>query len=499
MYFDVVIVGSGLGGSACSIVLRKLGLSVALIERGTHPRFAIGESATPVMSKKMRFLGDLYDIPEFVALSTYDRIKGAELPINCGPKELFHYFVHDEGQVNVIHQEKLREFIVQTPEVDAQYLRSNSDEFMVNTAIKYGVDYLDKTAVESVDFGEEEVSVIVNDLKGSKEISCKFFIDATGFKSILGDKFDLKISGDELNTPLKSRSIFTHFDAINDFEGMLKSQAEFVDLSPVSRRRATQHHCFDGGWLWVIPFDSGRVSVGVNLDIDKFPLNDKQADVEFWEIISRYPIIAQLLEGKKSLMPFIKTGRMQFVNREMVGDRWAMLPASAYGLDAWFSTGLASAFIAIHRIAVMLKEAFARNRFSRDRFLSYEYCLKREYFHVAKMIDGMYKSFKHYDVFKNYCAICFMGAEGYLDSGGIKNAKSIDKLLLSAGDEKFCSEFEKVYEEVIALSKEDCIHNADEERIRKYIVDNLASYNFRRFGDEEMRGVHPRVNMFVNV
>ena len=75
--YHVAVIGSGLGGSACALVLAKLGYDVLLLERGSHPRFAIGESATPVMSKKIRFLGKKYGIPEFDELSTYDKIKQA--------------------------------------------------------------------------------------------------------------------------------------------------------------------------------------------------------------------------------------------------------------------------------------------------------------------------------------------------------------------------------------------------------------------------------------
>ena len=40
---DLAIIGSGFGGSLTAMIARRLGLSVLLLERGTHPRFAIGE------------------------------------------------------------------------------------------------------------------------------------------------------------------------------------------------------------------------------------------------------------------------------------------------------------------------------------------------------------------------------------------------------------------------------------------------------------------------
>jgi FADH2 O2-dependent halogenase len=497
--FNVVIIGSGMGGSACATVLQRTGLSVALIERGAHPRFAIGESATPVMSKKIKFLGNEYDIPEFVALSTYDRIKEHRVGIECGPKELFHYFVHDKGQETPSKNGEIREFIVQTPEVDAQYLRAESDEYLVEVAKNYGVKYFDHTSVDNVEFNDDGVILSLSGKDDAFKIKTDFVVDATGFKSIIGEKFNLKATDEELNVPLNSRSIFAHFDGVNDFEKILAKDQHFVNRSPVSRKRATQHHCFEGGWMWVIPFENGKVSLGLNLDLDKYPMNELSGEDEFWQIVNQFPVLQELIGEYINTMPFIKTGRMQFANKQMVGDRWAMLPASAYGLDAWFSTGLASAFIAIHRLAVILnEEVFAKNRFKRDALLKYEVAMKKEYVHVAKMVNGMYKSFKHFDVFKDYCSLCFMGAESYLASGGIEAATDLDKLLLNAGNEDFCQKFDHLYSEVIRLANKEKVEPLEVAQINKFIVDDMAEYNFRRFGDSAMQGVHPRTSMFVN-
>ena len=45
---EIVVVGSGFAGSLMARVLAVLGYDVLLLERGTHPRFAIGESSTPL-------------------------------------------------------------------------------------------------------------------------------------------------------------------------------------------------------------------------------------------------------------------------------------------------------------------------------------------------------------------------------------------------------------------------------------------------------------------
>ena len=61
---DIAIVGSGFAGSLAALALRKRGRRVVLIERGRHPRFAIGESSTPLANLLIEELADRYDLPQ---------------------------------------------------------------------------------------------------------------------------------------------------------------------------------------------------------------------------------------------------------------------------------------------------------------------------------------------------------------------------------------------------------------------------------------------------
>src|SRR5204863_6676898 len=58
--FDIGIVGSGFAGSLLALVCRRLGRSVVVIERGSHPRFAIGESSSPLANLLLEELCDRY-------------------------------------------------------------------------------------------------------------------------------------------------------------------------------------------------------------------------------------------------------------------------------------------------------------------------------------------------------------------------------------------------------------------------------------------------------
>ena len=45
---DVLVLGAGFAGALMALVAQRLGLRVVLLEKGRHPRFAIGESSTPI-------------------------------------------------------------------------------------------------------------------------------------------------------------------------------------------------------------------------------------------------------------------------------------------------------------------------------------------------------------------------------------------------------------------------------------------------------------------
>lgn len=41
---DVAVLGAGFGGCLTALILKQIGLQTVLVDRGSHPRFAIGES-----------------------------------------------------------------------------------------------------------------------------------------------------------------------------------------------------------------------------------------------------------------------------------------------------------------------------------------------------------------------------------------------------------------------------------------------------------------------
>ena len=68
---DVVVFGSSFAGSLTALIAERIGLRPVLVEKRSHPRFALGESSTPVADMVLRDLALRYDLPRLLPLTKY--------------------------------------------------------------------------------------------------------------------------------------------------------------------------------------------------------------------------------------------------------------------------------------------------------------------------------------------------------------------------------------------------------------------------------------------
>src|SRR5205809_8100614 len=95
---DLAILGSGFGGSLLACIARRLGYSVALLERGSHPRLAIGESSTPLADFKLAAIADRFGLDWLRPFAKYGAWKATYPQIGCGLKRGFSFFRHEAGR-----------------------------------------------------------------------------------------------------------------------------------------------------------------------------------------------------------------------------------------------------------------------------------------------------------------------------------------------------------------------------------------------------------------
>ncbi len=391
---DVIVLGTGIAGTAIAAVLARHGARVLMLEKHAHPRFAIGESMLPQSALWLWMLARRFDVDELGHLSHLDTIV-SRVSARSGLKRTFGFAYHDAGRpADPAQTHKL--IPPDLPFVqEAHLLREDSDAYVLHAAIRHGATYRDHATVDAIDTDDDGVTVRLDD---GTRYRARYLLDGSGFRSQLAERSGLREQPTGLRT--RSRTIFTHVEGLPPYD-------DIVDTSvmPAGSQRfhdGTLHHVFDGGWFWIIPFgnhaggSNRATSVGVTLDLDRFPTNDLPADEEFRQLVQRFPTVARHLRDSTPTRPFVKTGRIQYSSTGSAGQRFFLLPHSAGFVDPLYSQGLVSTFEAVYALALTLRTALDDGDLATARFAGVER-LQRTQLHAAdRMVSNGYLAMRDF-------------------------------------------------------------------------------------------------------
>jgi FADH2 O2-dependent halogenase len=363
---DVFVLGSGLAGSTIATVLAAQGAKVVLVDAAQHPRMAIGESQTPQLAEWLHILAERYKVPELASLAKVGVTNRVVGPTH-GVKVHFGFVRHDVGKEP--DPAESTQFAI--PKVLAQnshMFRQDTDAWMFHTAIKYGVQIRQLWRAADLDFDQDGVTVTG---ANGEVFRAKYLVDASGFRSLLAEKFDLR----EKPARFKhhSRSLFNHFIGIKPFDDVVDFPREH--RPPIKWHKGTMHHMIDRGWLWIIPFNNYKksknplVSVGLQLDERVYP---KPAGIspqeEFTSFLDKYPAIKRQFEGARPVREWVSTDRLQYSSRKSVGHRWCLMSHAAGFIDPLFSRGLSNTMEVVDALASRVLLALEDGDFSEERF-----------------------------------------------------------------------------------------------------------------------------------
>ncbi len=186
---DVAIVGSGFAGALCALALRQRGQRVALIERGRHPRFAIGESTTPLTNLLLEELADRYDLPQIRSFSKWGTWQQAHPDVACGLKRGFTFLFHrldERFEDGPDHARQLLVAASPNDEVaDTHWYRPDFDLALVEQAQSAGATYLDETQLETIRDTGARMRLSGTRHGRAVEVTAGFVIDASGPRGFL--------------------------------------------------------------------------------------------------------------------------------------------------------------------------------------------------------------------------------------------------------------------------------------------------------------------------
>lgn len=356
--FDVAILGSGFGGSLLSIILRRLGRSVVMIDRQRHPRFAIGESSTPVADFVLELLCDRYELPRVRPLARYGTWRRAYPDVACGLKRGFSYFHHRPGEPFTSDERHSTELLVSASATDdasdPQWYRADVDQFLAREAVSEGVVF-----EEGVDVGVEAHNhgwrvVAKRERQEVGTFDSRFLIDGTGAGSATAKLLGLSDFTTHLQT--NSRTVFSHVVGLQKWHDLMQGWGLPTEHHPYRCDDSTIHHIIDGGWMWVIPFDNGITSVGFAIDANRHPADGRVTPAdEFQQWLKVYPSITEQFAGTAISSTFpskspLRSGRIQRFWSQAAGPGWCLLPSTGGFIDPFYSTGIGHTLNGILRL-----------------------------------------------------------------------------------------------------------------------------------------------------
>lgn len=365
--YDLAVIGSAFAGSLTAMIARRLGLSVVLIERGRHPRFAIGESSTPLANLLLEELATRYDLPRLRPFAKWGSWQSTYPEVRCGLKRGFTFYHHEFGVPFSTRSDRANELLVAASPneaiADTHWFRPDFDAFFMQEARALGTDYFDETNLTAAEFDEDGAS-----LTGSRQgqvitLRARFVVDASGPRGFLQRALGLNES-DFPNYPA-TQALYSHFTGVKRWDELFFG----TERPPYAPDDAAVHQVFPGGWMWLLRFNNGITSAGVSVsDGLARDLNLQEGEPAWHRLLKLLPSVALQFIGAKPIREFTHLPRLTFRSSQIVGDRWAMLPSAAGFVDPLLSTGFTLTLLGVERLAAILPNGPNPNRADLDRY-----------------------------------------------------------------------------------------------------------------------------------
>jgi tetracycline 7-halogenase / FADH2 O2-dependent halogenase len=395
--FDVAVVGSGFGGSILARGLAAAGRRVLLVERGRHPRFALGESATPLAAIALERLAARPGLGDLAALAAAGRWR-RELPrVRHGVKRGFTFYGHRSGEpYDPGAGNERRLLVAASPDgevADSHWLRADLDHHLARAARAAGVELWEGAEVESVEAGDDGVRLAGRGEGGPFAVDAGFLVDASGpggLSRLLGVP-------SRPDSPPHTALLFGHFAGVDRFAEAAARTGAALEPGPYPDDAAAVHHLLAEGWMYVLRFAAENTvgeapggalaSVGFVLrraDADCLAAEHPEPAAAWSALFARYPTLAAQLAEARPTRPIAWRRPVAHRLEAAAGARWLALPHVVAFHDPLFSTGIAWTLVAVERALDLLAAGPA----APDRLARYADLLLAEADHVGRLVTG---------------------------------------------------------------------------------------------------------------
>ncbi|HEX5106028.1 MAG TPA: FAD-dependent oxidoreductase [Pirellulaceae bacterium] len=405
---DVAVIGAGFAGSLLALIARRLGLRVVLLERDRHPRFAIGESSTPLANLLLEELADRYELPELLPFVKWGAWQRDRPEISCGLKRGFSFFHHTEGQFWSPNAARSNELLVAASPHDAiadtHWYRADVDHAFAKLAMQRGAELFEQTALQSIEWAGSGAEISASVQGTPMKFRCRFVLDASGPRGFLSRRLSLREAQFPAMPP--TQTLFSHFRDVTRWDQVHRP----TETPPYPVDDAALHHVFDGGWIWVLRFNNGITSAGVAGTDALFHRLGLAEGASGWDrLLSRLPSVREQFRQARSCLPFRHWPRLTFRVARAANERWALAPGAAAFVDPLLSSGFPLTLLGIQRLAELLERDWRTERW-RANLAAYEAATFQEVDWTADLVGALYQNMGRFETFSNLSLLYFAAA-----------------------------------------------------------------------------------------
>jgi FADH2 O2-dependent halogenase len=489
----VVVAGAGFAGSLLARLLARQGLDVVLIDRGRHPRFAIGESSTPLASLCLDRLGDTWGQRDLTQLATHGRWTRGLPHLRTGLKRGFTFYRHRPGRAftnDAWNDARLLVAASPNDEVaDTQWMRADVDHHLVRKAVAAGVDYRDETLIRSVAVGPRGVTLGTDRHGEGRTLRAETIVDATGPGGLL--RRALRIPSALARTATRSALLFSHFEDARLFQDVARSGGASMAPGPYPDDWSALHHVLDEGWMYVLRFDDGLVSAGLLATPDgvtRLRLAERDPAAAWSTLMTRYPSVGAQFRDAQPVLPIRFVPRVQHRLARASGQRWVLLPHTFAFVDPLFSTGIAWSLLAVERLADAFVRSKQRGRIAPTDAARYDAHLAREGDQIDRVVAGAYLAMRDFELFT---------AQTMLYFGVVSYAEARQRLVGGDGWSPFLGAFdpdaEALYRDALARLRRmgTRLTPRDREGFVRFVRDGIERWNVGGLLDPAKRNLYP--------
>jgi flavin-dependent dehydrogenase len=318
--YDVIILGGAFSGASAAILLRREHpqLRVLIVEKAEQFDEKVGEATTEMSAM---FLTR--------RLAMWHHLEAEQLP-----KEGLRYWFSNEKVTGHANASETGGYL-RSAVPSFQLRRDALDEYLLATAVREGAELLRPARVTDVTLGDFDNRISVD---GSRDLTCRWLLDATGRVSFLGRRLGIIARNDE--HPIAA--IWCRWRDVRHIDDIAARDGVLATRNVGSRRLGTNHYMGRGYWIWVIPLGNGETSVGIVFDkrlVELHRSTNREAD--FVSFLKAIPALAELIDGATPRFEDLRFyAHLPYTTRQYMGKGWALIGDAASFLDPYYSPGL---------------------------------------------------------------------------------------------------------------------------------------------------------------